>query len=90
LFPFSKQSSSNSLYLTDNCDGAVVEYFLDQECTVSAGSASAVQGSDLTCKESRNAIVHDPRTHGKVFSQLFCTNSAEPPRLSDTGAGIFE
>lgn len=86
---------SPSLYLpcfvsTDSCQGAVVEYFLDTECTESAGTASAVQTSDLTCKENHNPIVHDPRTNGKVFSKLYCTNSADPPRLSDTGAGIME
>lgn len=77
--------------ITDSCVGAVVEYFLDEACTVSAGTASAVQNSDLTCKIANNPVVHDPRRmDGPVYSQLHCTNSAEPPRLSAAGAGIFE
>lgn len=58
---------------TDNCDGGIIEYFSDKECTESIGTSDLTDG-DFSCKESESLF--DPEE--KSYTKFSCSKYAAP------------
>lgn len=66
----------------DTCEGGVIQYFSDEQCTESAGFSDLTQG-DLSCTKDSEV---SPFTAGKQsYTKFMCSTSAMP-RLAVTSA----
>lgn len=68
----------------DSCDGAIIEYFGDKDCTESLGT-NDLADADFSCKEVGLGVLGDETV---VYGSLQCTKYAAP-RFS-TRSGVTE
>ena len=71
------QYKAHYIYIidTDTCEGGVVQYFLDNECTVYAGSSDLAPGTN-NCSMANSTY----GSGGMVaqYAEILCTTSSEP------------
>ena len=64
--------------LLDSCNNALVQYFLDKDCTVDAGTGPAGAYDD-SCQDMSGAT-----SGSNNYGRLICTTASVPPAFSDS------
>eukprot|EP01032_Pedospumella_encystans_P012534 gene12534-14496_t len=70
---------------------AFIDYYSDKECQQLIESGVPFTQNEVKCQQTSTPVVTNPlKPNGNVYSQLFISTSATPPRISDAGGGLFE
>ena len=78
-------------FLPDDWSNAYINYYSDAQCLQLTESDIPYDQDQVQCQKTDSPVVTDPSNpNGNVYSQLFISTSATPPRISDAGGGLFE
>jgi len=79
------------VFLVDEWTNAYIDYYSDAQCLQLTTSGVPFDQDQVQCQKTDSAVVTDPsKPNGNVYSQMFISTSATPPRISDAGGGLFE
>eukprot|EP00598_Pedospumella_elongata_P005935 CAMPEP_0184969054 /NCGR_PEP_ID=MMETSP1098-20130426/1941_1 /TAXON_ID=89044 /ORGANISM="Spumella elongata, Strain CCAP 955/1" /LENGTH=268 /DNA_ID=CAMNT_0027490785 /DNA_START=43 /DNA_END=846 /DNA_ORIENTATION=- len=68
----------------DSCDGGVISYYSDVDCTVRTGNTDLETFTNNCTRATDNQKLTDGST--PIYALFSCTNSTDVPRTSDAGA----
>lgn len=76
----------DSFFYLDSCDGGVISYYSDVDCTVRTGNTD-LETFTNNCTRAENPQITDGSV--PIYMLFSCTNSTDVPRTSDAGAVII-